>query len=1107
MNFKFFLLPIIFLFFGCLHEDSKPIFVEQHSKETGVDFKNIVTNSPDFNIFTYRNFYNGGGVAIGDINNDNLQDIYFTSNMGDNKLYLNQGDFKFKDISEMAGITDSHKWSTGVSFVDINDDGYLDIYVCNAGYRTGQDSKNSLFINNGDTTFTEKAAEYNLDESGYTTHAVFFDYDKDNDLDVYILNNSFIPVNTLNYSNNRDLRAKDWPVKDFLKGGGDKLMRNDGGRFTDVSEEAKIYGSLIGFGLGVTVGDVNGDFWPDIYVSNDFFERDYLYINQKDGTFSEELEGRIDHISMSSMGADMADLNNDCQPEIFVTDMLPDDEIRLKSTTTFDNINLQNLRVKNGFYHQNMQNTLQLNNGSGRFSEISHYAGVSSTDWSWGALMFDADMDTYNDILVCNGIYHDVIDQDFIDYFANEVINEMALSGKKEQLDSVINKMPSNPIRNCIFKNNGDLTFTEKATQWGLDRKTFSNGAAYGDLDNDGDYDLVINNVNQQALLYKNDAIQNFKKNFVGFDLRQENQNIRGIGSKVIVHANRKTFFRELVPNRGFQSSVDLRLLFSLDTIKKIDSVEIFWSGGIKQVLKDVGINKYHNIKSHGQSFMDSKIEKNKTIFEPMALGFETHIEDLDYLDFLYERNLPWMLSKEGPALAIGDVNGDKLDDVYIGGARYQAGQLYINNGKGFKLVEQGVFDKFAEWEDTDALFFDIDNDKDLDLYIGSGGNFAECYSRELHDRIYTNDGKGNFSYTSGRLPKNGFNTSSVSANDIDHDGDLDIFVGSRSFPLNYGVSPKNFVFLNDGKGIFKDFMEDRTDMDQLKYCGMVTDSRWIDVDGDATKELIVVGEWMAPKCFKFFGGKISEFDLNLKEYQGFWHTVQDVDIDNDGDQDLILGNCGTNNYLTKEKYLPLKLVIDDFDGNNTVEKILVRTVDGSNKTVMMKRDITDQLTMLKKKNLMHKVYANKSFEQLFGNSLTDFDTKEVQTTRSIIALNDGRGKFKQMSLPQDVQFSSIRSIIACDYNKDGYADLLLVGNTPSLLPQFGHIDSNKGILLLNKKNRSFDYVASEDSGIYIKGYCSNIGQVNLGNQVVYIVTRNNSTPYTFTKNLQDYEN
>ena len=572
---RLFLFAIVTLFFSnCSKDKTNTLFTQLPSSDTGIDFINEVKNGEDMNIFKYRNFYNGGGVAIGDINNDGLSDVYFTSNLGKNKLYLNKGNFKFEDISLKAGVEGKKVWSTGVVMVDINADGLLDIYVCNAGNSKGSQQNNELFINNGNLTFTEKAEAYNLADTGITTHAAFFDYDKDGDLDVYILNNSFIPVSSLNYSNKRELRDKDWDVADILKGGGDKLLRNDNGKFVDVSEAAGIYGSLIGFGLGVTVGDVNGDLFPDIYISNDFYERDYLYINNKNGTFSEKIQDWTMHLSQSSMGADMADVNNDGKADIFVTDMLPEPDDRLKTTTNFENYDLFTRKLNLDFYTQFMQNTLQLNNGNQQFSEIANYAGVAKTDWSWGALLFDMDNDGLKDIYVCNGIYHDLTNQDFMDFFANEVMQKMVITGKKAEIETIINKMPSTPIPNYAYKNNANLTFSNQAQNRGFDTPSFAPGAAYGDLDNDGDLDLVVNNVNMEAFVYKNNAEKNKQNHFVKVKLKGDQQNKFAVGSTVELFSGSEILRQELIPSRGFQSSIDYTMTFGIGN-KKIDSLQV----------------------------------------------------------------------------------------------------------------------------------------------------------------------------------------------------------------------------------------------------------------------------------------------------------------------------------------------------------------------------------------------------------------------------------------------------------------------------------------------------------------------------------------------------
>ncbi|MDY8134746.1 VCBS repeat-containing protein [Aquimarina sp. 2201CG5-10] len=1071
-------------------ENKETLFTKVSKDITKVDFINKVSNEKEFNIFKYRNFYNGGGVAIGDINNDGLPDVYLTANREKNRLYLNKGDFQFEDLSAISNTTGKNSWSTGVVMVDINADGFLDIYVCNAGNVKGDDQKNELFINNGDLTFTEKAEEYNLADSGFTTHAAFFDYDQDGDLDVYILNNSFIPVSSLGFANKRNLRAEEWDLPEILKGGGDKLLKNDNGVFTDVSAEAGIYGSLIGFGLGVTIGDVNKDLLPDIYVSNDFYERDYLYINRGDGTFNEEIKDWVQHLSLSSMGADMADINNDGYPEIFVTDMLPEGDQRLKETTAFETYDVQQLKKSRDFYNQYMQNSLQLNNGDNTFSEIALYSGVAKTDWSWGALLFDMDNDGYRDIYVSNGIYHDLTNQDFMNFFANNIIQKMTLTGKKEEVDSIINKMPSTPIPNYAFKNNGDLTFSDQTKGWGFDEPTFSNGSAYGDLDNDGDLDLIVNNFNMPVSIYKNNSEGN---NYIKIKIKGEGENTFGIGSVVELYSGNEIIRQELIPSRGFQSSTEYTMTIGLGKSKKIDSIQITYPDTRINTIKDVVLNttlelNQKDAKQNQQSISVSNIP----YFEEISHEIGSHKED-PYVDFNYEGLIYKKQSREGPALAIADVNGDGNDDVFVGGAYKQTGKLYLQNTSGKLVAESFETEEF--FEDTVAVLEDVDGDNDVDLIIGSGGNFKGARTGV---RYYINDGKGNFS-RGGIILVTNTNISSIAAYDYDQDGDIDLFIGSQSVVGTYGISPKNYLLKNDGKGSFKDITV--TNAPDIHKIGMITSATWQDVDGDTKKDLILVGDWMSPKIYINDGNKLNKLPTNLDATSGWFNTLETGDFDNDGDIDLALGNRGLNAIYQVDEANPSRMYISDFDGNGTIEQIVTQTIKGRDIPIHLKNEITSQINSLKKQNLKYSEYATKSIDELFSKeTLEKAIVKEVNNFSSIIAYNNGNGDFDIKALPKEVQLSCVCDIEIADLNNDGFIDLILGGNNYNLKPQFSRLDASRGNVLLNDGKGEF--IDHKSSGFQVEGEIKSMQWMKNKSGDKYLVTAiNNQEPKIFKLN------
>lgn len=1086
------IVSILTFFLGSCNDSELTVFSLLTPQECGINFTNELTLNKDFDVFRYRNYYNGGGVAIGDINNDGLSDVYLTANMGKNKLYLNQGDFEFKDVTESAGVGGSKMWATGVSMADVNGDGLLDIYVCNSGDVTGGERENELFINNGDLTFTERAAKYKLDDKGFSTHAVFFDYDHDGDLDAYILNNSFRPVSTLGYENIRHIRDST---------GGDKLYNNQNGAFSDVSESSGIYGSVIGFGLGVTITDVNQDSWLDIYVSNDFFERDYLYINQTDGTFRDELPERMGHISHFSMGADAADLNNDGYPEVFVTDMLPDTDERLKTMTHFESYNIHQRKLSNDYYEQYMRNTLQLNDQTGNFQEIGQLAEVHATDWSWGALIADFDNDLNKEIFVSNGIYKDVTNQDFIAYIGSD--DKIIESMRKESVDfqDLVDRMPSNKLSNYLFKQDTNLIYQNHAEDWGLAKPSFSNGAAYGDLDNDGDLDLIVNNVNQEIFVYRNNSEELKGNNYLKLSFAGPEKNRFGIGARVHAYAGGQHIMQENIPTKGFQSSMDYTVVLGLDTLTTIDSLSVLWGYDDKtQTLYNLSVNKHDTlyIKNAQTTEVQSTSNTNSVFIRQSNLLTPTfkHQED-PFVDFNYERLTYHMLSREGPALAVADINNDGLDDFYIGGAAGSVGALYVQNDLGmFNRAEVAALTVDSVYEDVDATFLDADSDGDLDLYVVSGGNHLRENAQEYQDRLYllkevNPSGNPIYQLAEHALPTNRTMGSCVKAADFDQDGDVDLFVGGRAVPLKYGLPASSTILENDGSGTFTDATAQVSPL--LQNVGMVTDAEWVDFDNDQDLDLVIVGDWMPITLFKNNGANLERLNNvpGLANTNGWWRTIEVEDINHDGEMDFILGNWGLNSSFKASPERPITLYISDFDDNQTIDQVFAYYQGDSLYPMALRHDLVMQLNYLKKEFTHYEDYAGKTVNEVLGEeAIKNAYVSQVHRLQSSVVVNNGDGSYQVKDLPTEAQVSPIFAIKSGSFTEDNTVEIVAAGNFSGVKPEEGRYDANRGLLLEYTNGK---LKVKPSSGLKIDGEVRQMATARtVGGKKLLILAKNN---------------
>lgn len=1077
---------------GCGRAET-PRFVRLAPEQTGITFVNALAPDADFNFLNYLYYYDGGGVAVGDVNNDGWVDLYFTANEGPNRLYLNRGGMRFEDVTEHAGVAGSGDWTTGVSMADVNGDGWLDIYVSNVGGYLGREGRNQLFINHGDGTFTDRAAEYGLDFQGLSTQGLFFDYDGDGDLDLFLLTHA---VHTDETHGPSTLRLKRDPAA------GDRLYRNDsddaGIRFTDVSEAAGIYGSLIGYGLGVVASDFDGNGCPDLYVANDFHENDYLYVNNCDGTFTERIEAATGHTSLSSMGVDAADVNNDGRPDVVVLDMLPDRPDVWSTAVSVEDYAVYRIKRRHGYQPQFTRNTLQLNRGGGRFSEIGFLAGIEATDWSWAPLLCDLDADGFNDLFVTNGIYRRPNDLDYVRHVGTPSVQASMARGIRPEHLRLVERMPQVRIPNYAFRNNGDLTFTNRAAEWGLDDTAFAGAAAYADLDNDGDLDLVVNNLEEPAAVFENRTDRLPGHRYLTVVLEGSGANTAGIGATVVLHHGGRVQVREQFPVRGFQSSVDPRLHFGLGDAESVDSLRVIWPDGRSQLLVAVAARQTITLRQADASAGYASVRPMASVplFEDVtdaaALNYR-HQED-PFNELERSPLLPHRLSTEGPALAVGDVNGDGLDDFFAGGASRQPAKLFVQERDGrFRTASDATWRADALHEDVDAVFFDADADGDLDLYVASGG-MARDGDAVLQDRLYLNDGTGTFTRAAGALPgRLASNSAVVRPADFDGDGDVDLFVGSRAVGRVYGRIPPSYLLVNDGTGTFTDATASLAPA--LSQAGMVTDAAWTDFDGDGVLDLVVVGEWMPVRVFRQEEGRFVERTdaAGLAETYGWWSAVLARDVDADGDVDLVLGNLGLNAGVRARPEAPARLYVHDFDGDGRIDPLLTSYRHGASRPVATPEMLLAQLPSLRAQYPTFASFGEARVDDLFSRAqLTEADVREVHTFASMYAANDGQGTFTLHPLPAEAQFAPVRAVVFEDFDRDGRPDLLLGGNFFGGSLALGRLDASYGVLLRSGEDGGWTAVDAEQANLWMTGDVRKVALLGRPDGSVWLVVARN---------------